>query len=94
MPYIKKEERGDYDATVDTLIQKLTEYGKNTTPQPGHVNYVISRMLWGVLKKNGMSYTKANNLIGALECVKLEMYRRLLVDYEDEKIKENGDVEL
>jgi len=94
MPYIKSEERTEYDATIDLLVEKLTEHGNNTTPQPGHVNYVVSRMLWGILKKNGMSYTRANNLIGALECIKLEMYRRLLADYEDDAIKRNGDMSL
>jgi hypothetical protein len=31
-------------------------------------------------------------LIGMLECAKLELYRRSVANYEDEKILENGDV--
>jgi hypothetical protein len=32
------------------------------------------------------------NIIMALECVKIEFYRRMLAYYEDYKILENGDV--
>mgnify|MGYP001578008472 CR=1 FL=1 len=31
-------------------------------------------------------------VIGALECAKLELYRRRVAVYEDQKIRENGDV--
>jgi hypothetical protein len=33
-----------------------------------------------------------NDAIGALEGAKLELYRRYVSAYEDDKIKENGDV--
>jgi hypothetical protein len=32
------------------------------------------------------------DIAGALECCKLEFYRRVAVPYEDQKIKSNGDV--
>ena len=32
------------------------------------------------------------NLVGVLECAKLELYRRLAAPYEDLKIEDNGDV--
>jgi len=32
------------------------------------------------------------DVLGALECAKLEFYRRLVAVYEDVKIRENGDV--
>jgi hypothetical protein len=38
------------------------------------------------------SYFSYNEVVGVLECVKLEMYRRLVAPYEDRKCKENGDV--
>jgi len=31
-------------------------------------------------------------VIGVLESVKMELYRRKIADYEDEKCEENGDV--
>lgn len=92
MPYIKKEERYVYDPQIDVLIEKLTNYGANTPPTVGHVNYVISKLVWGIFRKNGPSYTLGNNLVGVLECVKQEFYRRPLSEYEEDKIKENGDL--
>ncbi len=37
-------------------------------------------------------YATIVEAIGALECAKLELYRRLAADYEDQKCKQNGDV--
>jgi len=40
----------------------------------------------------GPSYQTINDIIGALEGAKMEFYRRVVVPYEDKKIKDNGDV--
>ena len=40
----------------------------------------------------GPSFDHYADAIAALECAKLELYRRLLAPYEDRKIQENGDV--
>ena len=37
-------------------------------------------------------YADINELIGALECAKLEFYRRKAAPYEDKKAVENGDL--
>ena len=37
-------------------------------------------------------YSKINAIIGILECIKLELYRRVAAPYEDVKAAENGDV--
>lgn len=39
-----------------------------------------------------LSYADINEAIGALECAKLELYRRIAVPYENRKLAENGDV--
>jgi hypothetical protein len=41
---------------------------------------------------NGWSYESLSNVIKTLECSKLEITRRLLNNYEDQKIVENGDI--
>lgn len=92
MPYIEKKDREIYDPQIDALIDQLTHFGANSAPTVGHVNYIISKLIWGIFRKNGPSYTGGNNLIGVLECVKQEFYRRQLAEYEDKKIKENGDI--
>ena len=57
----------------------------------GELNYVITRIVSTYMGKNP-NYTKINEIIGVLECAKLELYRRIAAPYEDEKIEENGDV--
>lgn len=59
---------------------------------PGEFNYVISVLARDYLDKHGKSYQRFNDIIGALEGCKLELYRRMVAPYEDTKIKENGDV--
>ena len=60
--------------------------------QAGVLNYCITSLLNEVLKTNGLKYRNINELVGVLECAKLELYRRVASPYEDEKKDSNGDV--
>jgi len=92
MPYIKPEERG--------YLRPLTsEYHKTDIQNPGELNYLISKLCKRYLdaKKHASNgyeanYQAFNDVIGALEGAKLELYRRRIASYEDLKIKENGDI--
>jgi hypothetical protein len=65
---------------------------KNLKPEtPGELNYAITRLVSSYLGTNP-NYNKFNDAIGAIESAKLEMYRRLIVPYEDLKRVENGDL--
>jgi hypothetical protein len=44
------------------------------------------------MDKHGQSYSIINDIVGVLECAKMEFYRRVAVPYEDKKRTENGDV--
>lgn len=77
-----------YDDKIKTMVEVLTLGG---TPSPGEVNYVISSIIWKLFDAD-CRYTTGNNLVGVLECVKQEFYRRKLAKLEDEKIIENGDL--
>lgn len=81
MPYITQEQREELDRWIDSIV--LFDL------PPGELNYSITRLL---LKTKPKSYSDFNNLIGVLECCKLELYRRMLVPYEDNKRNENGEV--
>ena len=82
MPYIKKDRR--YIFTQDT-----TEVFASNA---GELNYMVTRLVQAYLKHKGESYQTYNDIMGALEGAKLELYRRKIAPYEDTKIKENGDV--
>ena len=75
----------------DEVIEKLPFHFDNTA---GDLNYVITQVVRQYLNREGMTinYTQLNEVIGVLECAKLELYRRLAVPYEDKKIIANGDV--
>lgn len=90
MPYIKQEDRGRFDPHIVALLAALTRDGTNS-PKSGEVNYVISKLIWELFE-SAPSYNEGNSLMGALECAKLEFYRRKMAPYEDKKILENGDV--
>lgn len=82
MPYIKQEDRVVMDGVVEFL--KIAGVEPN-----GKLNYV----LYAFCKRNiEPSYNNYKNYIGELEECVAEIRRRLLAEYEDEKIKINGDV--
>lgn len=59
----------------------------------GALNYQITQVCRRYLSENGERYDIYEDIVGALECAKLEYYRRMIAPYEDKKIKENGDLE-
>jgi len=90
MPYIKQEERERFNPHIGDILRSLTlRLGRQYTS--GELNYIISSIVWTLFDENP-SYTKGNELVGVLECVKQEFVRRKLNPYEDQKIKENGDI--
>jgi hypothetical protein len=79
MPYLEQGVRASLDEGRKAL-------------KPGELNYQFSQLIRSyIAMKNGLSYTTINDIIGALECQKLELYRRLAGPYEDKKAFENGD---
>lgn len=58
----------------------------------GELNYALTRLAVDYLDRRGKSYKAINEVIGALECAKLEFYSRVVVPYEHVKRVEHGDV--
>lgn len=82
MPYIKPEER----QLIDPIISELD------ITNAGQLNYSITMICKKYLNMKGTNYNNINEVIGVLECAKLEAYRRIATPYEEIKMKENGDV--
>ena len=87
-PYIPKKRRDE-----------IKEF--NFVPRtPGELNWHITDTILQYLTtkigntphKIEHNYTDYNEVIGVLECCKLELYRRVVALYEDKKKEENGDV--
>ena len=79
MPYIKQERR---DAIESGDAPK----------DAGELNFALTNIVDKYLQNRGLRYAHINEAVGALECAKLEFYRRIAVPYEDQKMKESGDV--
>ncbi len=78
MPYINERDRS-----------------KSGLTHEGDLNYRIHELIEIYLngqKKSG--YAQYNTVVGVLECVKQEFYRRAVSTYEDRKKVENGDISL
>lgn len=88
MPYIKQEDRDKIKRTLDNPDQHVYDL----TLTSGELNYLITKLCHNYIARNGVNYFTMNEVIGVLECAKLELYRRVLSPYEDIKIKENGDL--
>lgn len=88
MPYIKKDRRTEL---VDFKRMGIDVKSREVSTS-GELNFVITSILCDYLNKYGLSYATINDIVGVLECAKIEFYRRIASPYEDKKIEENGDV--
>ncbi len=83
MPYINKEDRRRVDLILDSMPNLSI----------GELNYCITKLCKAYLNRyTFLGYKHINDIIGVLECAKMEFYRRVGLPYEDKKAKENGDV--
>ena len=87
MPYIKPERREKYKEALEELIGILKSLPAEEVD--GELNYVVTKIIKEVYP---LRYFHLNKAIGVLECIKQEFYRRVAAPYEDEKIRESGDV--
>jgi len=77
MPYIEPSDRaGARDIPVNA----------------GELSFNIAKTVMDYLNRKGESYQTYNDIIGVMECIKLEIYRRCVVPYEETKRSTNGDV--
>ncbi len=79
MPYVTQERRRTLNAggTIETA---------------GDLNYVLTSVVFDWLMQRSENYDNYNTVIGVLESMKLEIYRRTVSVYEDLKRDQNGDV--
>lgn len=79
MPYIKQDRR----AQIMNFESPKTS---------GELNFCITSIINEYMVMNKLSYSVINDIVGALECTKMELYRKLAAPYEDIKCEENGEV--
>ncbi len=82
MPYIPASQRPPLDSAAEVISKDVTA---------GEFTYFITRASHRFLGRK-FSFYRVALLMGALVCAVLEIYRRVVVPYEEVKRKENGDV--
>jgi len=86
MPYIKQKER-------ERIINNIRLLGIIQTE--GELNYLITILCDDFIETHkGLSYKNINTIIGVLECVKQEFYRKVAAPYENKKRFLNGKVSI
>ena len=84
MPYIPTQDRSDID-------EALLDFGSEWVPNnAGELNWLVTTFIDNYLSANGIRYSYLNDMMGALECCKLELYRKIGAPYEEIKEEENG----
>lgn len=86
MPYIPQEKRKNLLPLLDRIESFITDAGS--------LNYACTVLARRLAKKRGDNYAAKNEAFGALQSCAAEFYRREMADYEDDKMAENGDVEV
>ena len=82
MPYIKQDRRTEMDEVVSTMAAYAVV-------ADGDLNYILYKYCKNHIKP---SYNNLKNFCGELRQCATEIERRILANYEDSKIEENGDV--
>ena len=80
MPYINQSDRPIYEPIL------------GSADTSGQLNFQLTTVILVYLRSHGLNYDTCNDIVGALDNCKDEFKRRIQHPYEDEKIKENGDV--
>ncbi len=92
MPYIKEEHR----QTIDPIIAELKRSFVNITLDDENVklecvvNYAILKLLSEMY--SGKTYDEINDVIGMLECCKLEYYRKVAAIVNDQSEYDFGEI--
>lgn len=93
MPYIRPDLRPTFDPYIDALaeeIAKLASQQGSDVAVAGLLDYCIFRLGLKVMPER--RYWAMNMIVGVFRNAADEFLRRVVNPYEDEKIRENGDL--
>lgn len=92
MPYIIQDYRQRLIPHIDALVAEMKKINEENPKQTfdGLLNFSTTEIVNHLFPNP--RYTDINEIIGFLECCKLEFYRKKAAPYEDLKEAENGPV--
>lgn len=83
MPYIANNRK---------LFDKHLNELRNRIDNDGELTYCIYKLCLMYAQDKGICYSTYKDIIGILECAKLEFYRQKVAPYESDKLKSFGDI--
>ncbi len=86
MPYIDKVSRNLFDPYIKQIKERV---GLAAMQRPGEMNYIVSQLIRQVYGEHP-KYADYNEIVGFLECCKMELYRVRVGPYEEKKSMDNG----
>ncbi len=92
MPYLKYDDKEKFTKILKNMEDIFFTIMPVSKLVAGILNYLFTKIAHIYIDVKGENYQAYNDVIGALEGAKLELYRRRIALYEDKKIEENGDV--
>ena len=94
MPYIKEDRKKTLlvsKENVKTLEETLEQIGRAMF-EKGELTYCVYKLGLEYLNNHKKNYQNISDCIAAMNDSAEEFRRRILNPYEDEKIKQNGDI--
>ena len=97
MPYIKQEDRVEFDKLIDLLVEevaKKSEHYDYDGAFAGLLNYTCSELVMKIRKRlfGKVRYWQIAIINGVFKNIGDEFYRRVAVPYEEIQILGNGDI--
>ena len=99
MPYINQDIRKIIDPIINQFVKDCSFETNNPIWEEkfnGIMNYIVTQIILNLYQRKYQkwSYEILSDVIKTLECSKLEIYRRLLSEYENSAANKNGDLEI
>lgn len=77
---------------IHSVARDALNNNERRASHAGELNFQFTQLALKYIDTYGLRYQTFNDIIGALEGCKMELYRRRISLYEDQKMEENGDV--
>ena len=90
MPYVTQDKRRVFNPKIEELAALIRQEAKEDLDMGGYLNYCCTTLALSIIPAR--RYCWMAFIHGVWGTMMDEFYRRYVVPYEDEKIKEHGDV--
>jgi len=91
MPWIKPERRVRFDSFIESLANKMMCHFEEDDLDKGDINYVFYKLGKKIMDFE-KRYTHMSDVVDTMNYASMELKRKILDPYEDEKEFQNGEI--